>query len=61
MREQCIILAQNGSVKAKKLLPMILLKIELIRPRMGGYVGKTDFLEIARYKNNKLLEEMNEK
>ena len=56
IEEQCRMLADKGHEDAEKLLREVLLKIELQRPRMGGYAGKIDLLEVARFRNNTLTE-----
>ena len=58
MEEQCRLLIARGFVEAEPILQKILLKIELLRPRMGGYAGKIDLLEMARYRNEKLKERL---
>jgi len=56
IEEQCRIMILKGCVEAKNILQEALLQIELLRPRMGNYAGKIDFLEVARYRNKKLKE-----
>jgi len=56
IEEQCRLLLLRGHVEAENVLSMVLLKIELLRPRMGNYAGKVNWLDIARYRNEKLKE-----
>lgn len=47
--------------ESKKALAAVLLTKYLMRPRMGGYAGKIDLQEVARYRNEKLKEKLNER
>ena len=56
MEEQCRLLIARGFTEIETIHQEILFKIQLLRPRMGGYSGKVDLLEMARYRNKQLTE-----